>query len=195
MHIFSQSVKYHPEIQSALVSYCPKFANTIVPILWLEGGLRSDNGLNNRITDRGGLTKFGISQRAYPELDIKALTIKDALSIYYQDYWCRMRCDQFAPSLALVLLDGAINHGVPAMTRILQQATESVVDGLLGPKTLYAAHSLLPSYLIAQMTGLRGYKYTCICLDDPNQKVHLKGWFNRISYITELAYKELLNHG
>jgi lysozyme family protein len=36
----------------------------------------------NNPADLGGATKYGISQRAYPSLDIKALTFPQALEIY-----------------------------------------------------------------------------------------------------------------
>ena len=46
-------------------------------ILAAEGGLVHDPH------DPGGLTHFGISQRAYPSLDIKALCVADATRIYH----------------------------------------------------------------------------------------------------------------
>lgn len=39
--------------------------------------------------DRGGETKFGISKRSYPDVDIKDLTRADAEEIYYRDFWMR----------------------------------------------------------------------------------------------------------
>ena len=37
--------------------------------------------------DPGGETKFGISKRSYPQLDIKNLTIDQAQNIYKTDFW------------------------------------------------------------------------------------------------------------
>ena len=37
--------------------------------------------------DKGGKTKFGISQKAYPNLNITALSLEDAKKIYFKDYW------------------------------------------------------------------------------------------------------------
>lgn len=37
--------------------------------------------------DAGRGTKFGISKRSYPKVDIKALTRDQAVQIYYHDFW------------------------------------------------------------------------------------------------------------
>ena len=57
------------------------FHDCIAHVLAAEGGLVNDP------KDPGGVTKFGISQRSYPALDIRALTLDDAKTIYQRDYW------------------------------------------------------------------------------------------------------------
>lgn len=54
----------------------------------VEFVLASEGGYVNDKYDAGGETKFGISKRAYPDLDIINLTIEQAKDIYYKDYWC-----------------------------------------------------------------------------------------------------------
>ena len=56
------------------------FKKAFKEIIGIEGGY-----VNNS-NDKGGETKFGISKKAYPHLDIKKLTLKDAENIYYNDY-------------------------------------------------------------------------------------------------------------
>ena len=48
---------------------------------------------SNDPNDPGGETKWGISKRAYPDLDIRNLTKADALAIYFRDYWTACDCD------------------------------------------------------------------------------------------------------
>ena len=55
--------------------------------LELEGGYVNDPN------DSGGQTKYGISKKAYPDLDIPNLTIAQAMEIYRKDYWDRCKCD------------------------------------------------------------------------------------------------------
>lgn len=40
----------------------------------------------NDADDTGGETKFGISKKWYPHLDIKNLSRDDAMKIYYDDF-------------------------------------------------------------------------------------------------------------
>lgn len=62
--------------------------------------------------DPGGETKFGISKRAYPNLDIANLTLEAAQAIYLKDYWTPAGCDSLSWEMALCLFDGAVNQGL-----------------------------------------------------------------------------------
>lgn len=62
--------------------------------------------------DPGGETKFGISKRAYPDIDIKSLTKEEAAKIYEKDYWNVMNCDNLEKDLAIVVFDSSVNCGV-----------------------------------------------------------------------------------
>lgn len=182
--------KQSPEIQATLAPYSLKFAQCILPILYLEGGLRSDGGLNNVASDRGGLTKYGISQRAYPKLDIKNLKLAKAVSLYHRDYWRAMYCEQSAAGVDFMLLDGAVQHGAPAMTQLTQRLVNSKPDGRMGPKTLAAILDRPALSLIVLLSVNRGRKYARICANDIRQKPNLEGWYNRLAHVTEFAVNQ-----
>ena len=59
--------------------------------------LSVEAGLVNDPSDPGGLTKFGISQRAYPDVNIRDLTLDGAKTLYRKDYWNRCSCDKLPP--------------------------------------------------------------------------------------------------
>ena len=86
--------------------------------------------------DPGGETKFGISKRSYPHLDIHSLTLADAKTIYKRDFWDRAQCDKLHPDLAFDLFDGAVNSGIGQAIRWLQRAVGVADDGVVGPLTL-----------------------------------------------------------
>ena len=86
--------------------------------------------------DPGGETKFGISKRSYPHLDIHSLTLADAKTIYRRDFWDRAQCDKLHPDLAFDLFDGAVNSGIGRAIRWLQRAVGVADDGVVGPLTL-----------------------------------------------------------
>lgn len=72
----------------------------------------SEGGYVNDPNDPGGETKYGISKKAYPELDIASLTAAQAREIYRRDYWNALELDSRPRSEALCLFDSAVNHGV-----------------------------------------------------------------------------------
>src|SRR5207302_958519 len=61
------------------------FDKAIGTVLEHEGGYSFDPN------DPGGETKYGISRKAYPGLDVKALTLDQAKAIYKRDYWIYSR--------------------------------------------------------------------------------------------------------
>jgi len=187
LNFFKQS----PEIQAALAPYSLKFAQCILTILYLEGGLRSDGGLNDLASDRGGLTKYGISQRAYQNLDIKNLTLAHAVRLYHRDYWRAMYCEQVPAGVDFMLLDGAVQHGAPAMTMLTQLLVNSKPDSRMGPKTLAAIVERPALSLTVLLIVNRGRKYARICANDASQKPNLEGWYNRLAHVTEFAVNQL----
>ena len=72
--------------------------------------------------DPGGETKFGISKRSYPNIDIKTLTIEEAKKIYFDDFWLKMNCDQVSDQIGIELFDTAVNMGRNKAAEIFQEA-------------------------------------------------------------------------
>ncbi|KAF7787182.1 hypothetical protein PRUB_a4059 [Pseudoalteromonas rubra] len=186
-----EKVKQQPDVAAALSNYSPKFTDCILTILHHEGAFRRDGGLNNHASDRGGLTKYGISQKAYPRLDIRNLDLTKAVRLYYRDYWEPMQCDHVPTGLALMLLDGAVQHGVDGMTRMVQGTVSAAIDGLFGSLTLKAVLGKMPSQLITGLLAERSRLYFGICQDDPTQRINLNGWFNRLAQVTERCFTTL----
>lgn len=81
--------------------------------------LRSEGGYVNDPNDKGGETKYGISKRSYPNVDIKNLTLAGAKAIYKRDFWDKVGGDLINDqSIADLLVDSAVNEGVtPALNR------------------------------------------------------------------------------
>lgn len=115
------------------MTYSPAFQKAVALILKHEGGYSLDP------RDPGGETQFGISKRAYPDEDIKALTPERATALYHRDYWQAIRGDELPAPLALVTFDMAVNAGVGAAIRLLQRTLRVTEDGKLGPQTLARA--------------------------------------------------------
>lgn len=78
--------------------------------------IKWEGGYVNDPVDPGGETKYGISKRSYPNLNIAKLTLEDAFSIYYTDFWRPFRLDNLPFDIAVSIFDAAINVG-PTRTR------------------------------------------------------------------------------
>lgn len=77
-------------------------------------------------------TKYGISAKAYPTLDIKNLTLDDAKAIYKRDYWDKYGFDKITnSSLAFKAFDIAVNAGPGTSIKLLQNATGITQTGKL----------------------------------------------------------------
>lgn len=98
-----------------------------------------EGGYVNDSRDPGGETAYGISKRAYPSVDIAALTLDGAKAIYRRDYWDAMRCDELPERIAAALFDSGVNSGRAPAVRWLQQALNVTADGVIGPQTIQAA--------------------------------------------------------
>ncbi|MHB9878303.1 glycosyl hydrolase 108 family protein [Pacificimonas sp. ICDLI1SI03] len=97
----------------------------------IEGG-------DELISDSGGLTKFGISQNAYPDLDIANLTREQAVALFKQDYWDAIGADRLAPDLAAAAFDAAVNHGVGKTRDLLSAANGDPVRFMALRRVEYA---------------------------------------------------------
>lgn len=97
----------------------------------IEGGLVDDP------KDPGGLTKYGISQRAFPSVDVRNLSIGQAKDIYLSEYWSPIRGDEMPKPLALYAFDMSVNMGRARGVMILQRAVNAdPLDGVVGMRTL-----------------------------------------------------------
>ena len=122
--------------------------------------LRWEGGYVHDPRDPGGETKYGISKRSFPGLEIASLTQEDAERIYRANYWDRCRCDELSGPIAIMLFDGAVNQGAGATVRCLQQALGNVVvDGLIGPQTIGAANKADVEELLLNFFALRAKRY------------------------------------
>lgn len=166
--------------------YSTNYEKAFHELIMIEGGYVNDP------VDRGGETKYGISRRAYPNIEIAALTLEDAKQIYYRDYWKRAGChyiDRY--DIALELFDTAVNMGVGTAARIFQQALnlmnrnerdypDLVVDGIIGPVTISAYQKVNPNTLLKVLNGLQFCRYVEIVDRDPSQEKFFNGWMVRV---------------
>lgn len=98
----------------------------------VERVLEHEGGYVNHPKDPGGETKYGISKRSYPTVDIKNLTREQAKAIYFRDFWVPCGGDLHG-FLKFQVFDAAVNHGIGNAVRMLQRAVGVADDGHWGP--------------------------------------------------------------
>jgi lysozyme family protein len=91
----------------------------------------NEGGYVNDPRDPGGETKYGISKRSYPTLDIANLTRDDAKAIYLRDFWEPL--GDAPAAVKFQVFDFAVNSGISTAIRKLQSAIGVADDGHWGP--------------------------------------------------------------
>lgn len=138
--------------------------------------LKHEGGFVNDPNDPGGVTKYGISKKAFPDLDIKSLTIEDAKSIYYKHYWEPCKANELPEDIRYIHFDTAVNQGLNKAAKILQRAAGVADDGIIGPITLKASQKVTKNLYGAY----RLYDYCQIVRHNPNLGIYIGGWSNRV---------------
>lgn len=158
------------------------FERTMIFILGHEGGLSDD------AEDKGGLTKFGISQKSYPDVDIRKLTQADALDIYRRDFWARCQCDHLPEPIAVIVMDCAVNQGASTAIRLLQKSLGVNADGVVGSQTIAAVQRAFGDKagqykLVTELVARRMFQYG----SHPQFARYGLGWSRRLSACHYLA--------
>lgn len=120
--------------------------------------------------DSGGETKWGISKRSHPDLNIADLTEEDARRIYWGEYWTPVHGDTLPEPVALATFDLAVHSGVHRATGVCQ---EIVADLEL--------HGGEEPHKIAEAIWRWRAHFLVNLAFQPGQERFLKGWMARIA--------------
>lgn len=147
------------------------FDYAVAIIILHEGG----DAITEDPDDPGGLTKYGISARAHPNVDIRGLTYSEAAAIYRRDYWDRLRCGELPAGLDLAVFDCGVNQGVGFAAKALQRDAGATPDGIIGPLTLAAVRQRRPAKLLTDFMARRIKRYASL----PHAWKFMRGWSRR----------------
>ena len=165
----------------------------------LDEVIRREGGYVDHPADRGGPTKFGITQatlakwcgRAVTADDVYRLSEAEARQIYRTRYviapgYAGIRDQQ----LAGLVVDCCVLYGEDDASPWLQQAANALgaglkVDGQCGPKTIAAVNALPADRLIRLICAARLRKMGRVITDSPKQAAFAAGWANRLAEFVE----------
>ncbi len=133
-----------------------------------------EGGLVNNPADPGGVTKFGISKRSYPNVDVANLTLDQAKAIYQRDFWAPLRCDYLPWPINALLFEAAVNVGPSEGVKALQAAIGVIADGSIGPATISAVGHAKTADLVPRFMAKLGVHYASL-----GKPEFLEGWLFR----------------
>lgn len=171
-----------------MILYPSRFIDFVKATIYFEVGNKKNGGYTNDPHDAGGETKWGISKRAYPNLDIKELTYEKAIEIYYQDYYNNVLDELENEQLAFKIFDMSVLRGKRKAIKLLQSAINSFIkshiteDGKLGLLTLGAIKIIDSRALYERYKQKLEDSLRLITIVRPQNIKYLKGWLKRVGY-------------
>jgi len=140
--------------------------------------------------DPGGLTKYGISAAAHPNVDIANLTRAGAIAIYRAEYWKRNNLQYInSYTVSAYLFDEAVNPlrgpGWLVQSALCYLGWPVKVDGIIGLKesvpriNFVCTRDYRRDYLMGCMCTLRGMRYMEEIASDVSDEKYKRGWMRR----------------
>lgn len=114
-----------------------QFEIAVSEVLGEEGGYTSNPA------DPGGETQWGISKRAFPEVDIKNLTRDGAKDLYKAHYWDPLAGYPLDPLFRRIAFECAVNQGLGKCKALLDTA-KGQLDWFMADRAL--AYAALPTF-------------------------------------------------
>lgn len=124
---------------------------------------RDDGAYTNDPKDPGGETKFGISKRANPTLDIKNLSLPSAYTVYFDQYWTKFGCDLLPFPFSVAVFDSYVQHRPVVVAKLVKDASGD----------------------LQKFLELRRIFYLNLIGKDPSQLRFKKGWLARLNDLSK----------
>ena len=162
-----------------------KFSQYAIKLWDLEGGF-----VNNPL-DKGGATNRGITIATFIDFygkgtvdELRELTFTQFSEITKSKYWDRWMADKINnQSIAEFLVDWLYNSGSWGI-KIPQRILQVKEDGLVGEKTISAVNNANGALFFCNLIQAREKFFRDIVVNNPSQKIFLKGWINRNNSFT-----------
>lgn len=165
--------------------------------------LRREGGFVDHPADRGGPTKFGVTQKTLSAYigrvalrrEVEGLSEEVARDIYERNYFYGPRIDRLPAPVQSFVFDCAVNHGPRQAVKFVQRVCNHAryqpllsEDGAMGPNTRKAAEwaqAMMGDVFLLALIEERKNFYHLIVAARPSQQVFLTGWLNRAAEFEE----------
>lgn len=138
----------------------------------LDRLIEREGGYVDHKLDPGGETKYGISKRSYPDVDIPALTKEHARDIYERDFYHRFSLSRLRDLRAIEWILDWLVHSGPSVIGRIQRELKIPADGVVGEETITAINTM------ADPKDLLRWRLMFLC--GLTKHPFIKGWVNRL---------------
>jgi len=158
--------------------------------------LNHEGGFVNDPDDKGGATKYGVTQKALSKHlgkeatveDVKKLDIEVAKTIFKEEYYFKAKINFLPPEIQQQVFDCSVNHGAKRAIKFVQHVCNIAefepltVDGANGSNTIKVSHVAqkeMGDWFTNAIADERINFYHSIVAKNPSQRKFLKGWLKR----------------
>lgn len=162
----------------------------------IDDVLRREGGYSDQPADRGGPTKYGVTQKTLSAWlgrpaavdEVREMEESTAREIYEKNYYRAPALDTLPERIRPFLFDCSVNHGPGRAVMFLQKAVNTAgfgpvaVDGEVGSQTRQAverADAEMGSRLVNALVDERKAFYANLIAGDSSQAVFERGWMAR----------------
>lgn len=158
----------------------------------LEKTLGFEGGWARHPSDRGGETRYGITQLTLTSFNaftglwwtLDGLTRVNASAIYHQMFWKKMGIWRLPSELQGLMFDWSVHAGYFGI-RSMQRHLKVKPDGAIGPKTLETLHRMITisgTTVVVRALAIRRMTHLCrLVRRDRKQGDFLVGWWARVN--------------
>jgi lysozyme family protein len=150
----------------------------------IQKTLIHEGGYVNNPNDKGGPTKYGITQADMPGVNMQTLSQTDAIAYYRAHYWKDLYSQITSQLVAEKIFDMGVLMGVGTAVKLLQLTIKNsmmiVPDGAFGPQTLTDVNQIGDALLGSYRTVLLNHAIN-IVNNNPNDGGFIQGWITRIN--------------
>ena len=152
----------------------------------LDDIVAREGGFVNHPNDKGGPTKYGITQatlsrergKRVSAKDVAQLTANEAKAIYYRTY-IKPFVGVGDRRLMALIADSSVHHGATRTIKWLQQAVGTAPDGRLGPESWKKLKGADPAKVYERLLNQRAQHIEKLG-QSGSQGVFLEGWRKRL---------------
>jgi lysozyme family protein len=171
----------------------------------IERTMAFEGGWSDDPDDRGGRTKYGITEGTWQTFrnrglwkgailptDVANITREHAIHVYMHLYWDAIHLSELQSGIVSArVFDCAVNSGTGRAVKLLQQAHNAIVpdgwgelktDGIMGAITIRAINRLSEKYeqaLLGAFNAMRFNYYSTIIQNNQSQRKFVRGWSAR----------------